>query len=189
MSGTTTVVVSKAMEFTQTEIQEMRTEIIAIFEGRSRRLTRIHRRLYRFRDNMVIKRGHILRSKDEFDNQLHVWTLVDPRIVRVPQPIDQFQHTLTGRPYSTGFLVMEYVANGVQPSESLSDAQIDQVASITDYLTTFKGTVPGGLMGGAWNCGVMFGDFYAVLIITLTTTVYFENLPTWSFQSICSQAH
>lgn len=148
MSGSMTVV-PKAMEFTQTEIQEMRMEIITLFDGRSRKHMRIRQGLHLFHNNMVVKHGAGLKSKDEFENQLRVWSLVDPSIVRVPQPIDHFQHTYPGRRHPTGFIVMEYVANCERQLGRLLDAQIDQVVTIIDHLMTFKGTAPGGLMGGA----------------------------------------
>ena len=157
MSDNTTTVVSKAMEFTLTEIQEMRMEIITMFDGRPTEQSQIYPGIYVFRDNMVVRCG---RYRDEFENQLHVWKLADPSIVRVPQPIDIFHYKYPGHQRSTVFLVMEYAANAERQLEGgISDAQINQVATIIDYLMTFKGTVPGGLNKGAWNRGLMFGDF------------------------------
>ena len=147
---------TSAVPTTQDKKEELRKEIVEIFSRRSRKSTRLSPHVRKISDTLVVKR-RLLSAKDEFENQLKAWELLDPQIVRVPRPIDCFSHEYPNDRIPTGFLVMEYVATGKQ-LDNLTDTQIDQVADIVRYLATFKGKVPGGLMGG-WMRGVLFeGD-------------------------------
>ena len=105
-------------------------------------------RVVRFDTNYAIKWGYGV-FEQEYHNQLEAFTLVDPKIVRVPKPYIFFIDKS-----SLGYLVIEAVS-GVRKGNVEDEADIRALTRILRHFSTIKATKPGPL--------ALYGPSYALL--------------------------
>lgn len=97
---------------------------------------------------IVIKFG-VGVTKTEAINQVEVYKLVDPQIVRIPKVYRYFSDN-----ENRGYIMMEFVKGEIL--DPLGDPmKIKLVAGIIDHLASFRRTVPGPCAYGP-PCGLLF---------------------------------
>lgn len=108
------------------------------------------KRIIKISDDQVVKWG-LEVTREEAENQKKGHELVDRRIVRIPRVYDFFTDE-----QGWGYIVTEFLKGKV--IDPLEDAgAIQRVASVVNYLVTFKHNVPGSLYGGACR-GLLFPE-------------------------------
>lgn len=106
-------------------------------------------KLIKVDDRFVVKFGHV--HPEEFTNQKEAYKLLDQRIVRIPRPYRFFTHD------TKGYLLMEYI-DGEERATIENEADIRSISKVLEYLSTFQGTRPGPIAGGA-SRGLIWSEY------------------------------
>lgn len=100
-------------------------------------------------DHEVVKYGPGVYV-EEYLNLQHAYRLLDPSIVRVPQPYRFFQNG------DLGYIVMEYM-KGTVVGELADESRIEKVGKALQHFSSFRGPKPGPLGGGV-SRGLLWGE-------------------------------
>lgn len=126
----------------------------AVFVGGTDKL---RRRVVQIGDDAVVKYGFGV-NKFEFENLKIEKSLVDPKIVYIPDVYRFFADDESKRDYwgNRGFILMEYVhGTKIDPIEDPNLVQ--RLADIIAHFTTIRGEIPGTLSRGPCG-GIIFPD-------------------------------